>query len=139
MNSRNQILNFLIVLFILAINFELSAQETQTSDLKKFKIVIEKTDNGVKMLSLQGSAWRDLTFNIKNDQSQAIDEFGMTELDKNSTEKDLKLADFLFTITKTEKGIVLKGIEGTAWTDLSFSLGNNERQAIDQLGMKNLN
>jgi hypothetical protein len=45
----------------------------------------------------------------------------------------------LFTITKTNDGIVLKGIEGTAWTDLSFSLSENGRQAIDQFGMTKLN
>jgi len=63
----------------------------------------------------------------------------MTELEKNSSDKDANLADFLFTISKTENGIVLKGIEGTAWTDLTFSLDENGRQAIDQLGMTKLN
>ncbi len=139
MNSKNQILNLLLAFFILAFNSGLFAQEKQTIDLKDFKIVIEKTDNGIKMQSLKGSAWLDLTFSINNDQSQAIDEFGMTELDKRTSDKDLKLADFLFTITKTEKGLVLRGLEGTAWTDLSFSLVKNEKQAIDQFGMTNLN
>jgi hypothetical protein len=139
LNFKNLITNFLIAVFVLAVSSELFAQGKQPIDLKDFKIVIEKTDNGIKLLSYEGSAWLDLTFSINNNQSQAIDEFGMTELDKKSSDKDLKLADFLFTITETEKGIVLRGMEGTAWTDLSFSLSKNEKQAIDQFGMTSLN
>jgi hypothetical protein len=138
-NSKNQIVNLLIALFILVINSELFAQENHTIDLKDFKIVIEITDNGIKMQSLKGSAWLDLTFSIDDNQSQAIDELGMTELDKKISDKDLKHADFLFTITKTKKGIVLRGLEGTAWTDLSFTLAKNKKQAIDQFGMTNIN
>jgi hypothetical protein len=68
-----------------------------------------------------------------------VDEYGMTELKNVSENKDEKLADFLFTITKTENGIELKGIEGTAWAELKFSLDENQKQAIDQFGMTSLN
>ena len=128
----------LVVVFALAVSSELIAQE-KTEDLKVFKIVIEKTNDGVKMKSLKGSAWVETSFKIKNYVPQAIDEYGMTELKKVSSKKDSNLADFLFTITRTEDGIVLKGIEGTAWSDLSFSLAENGKQTIDQLGMINPN
>jgi len=137
-NLKRVIPNLLIVVFALTVNSELIAQEKKSTDLKDFKIVVEKTENGIKMQSINGSAWIDLTFSINNDRPQAIDEYGMAELNKISSKKDSNLADFLFTITKTEKGIVLKGIEGTAWTDLSFSLAENGKQAIDQFGMTNL-
>lgn len=100
---------------------------------------MERNKKGIKIHSLEGSAWIDLTCQIKNNQAQAIDEYGMTELNKVSADKDATLADFLFTITKTKNGIVLKGIEGTAWTDLSFSLPLNNKQAIDQFGLTDLN
>jgi hypothetical protein len=125
--------------FVLTASSELIAQEKKADDLKSFKVVVEKTENGIKMQSVEGSAWIDLSFSLNNDKPQAIDEYGMTELNKISSEKDSNLADFLFTITKTENGIVLKGIEGTAWTDLSFSLLENGKQAIDQFGMTKLN
>ena len=54
-------------------------------------------------------------------------------MDKVSSDKDSNFADFLFTITKTENRIVLKGIDGTAWTDLRFSLAENRKQAIQNL------
>ena len=139
LNIKRLITNLLIAVFVLTASSELIAQEKKSVDLKNFKVVVEKTDNGIKMKSLEGSAWIDLSFSLNNDRPQAIDEYGMTELDKISSEKDSNLADFLFTITKTENGIVLKGIEGTAWTDLSFSIDENGKQAIDQFGMTKLN
>jgi len=114
-------------------------KKKNTNDLKNFKVVVEKTDKGIKLQSIEGSAWIDLSFSINNDRPQAIDEYGMTELNKISSDKDSNLADFLFTITKTENRIILKGIEGTAWTDLSFSLLENGKQAINQFGMTILN
>jgi len=139
LNYKKLLLNLLIGAFILIGSSELLAQEKKSTDLKDFKIIVENTENGIKMKSTKGSAWIDLSFNLNNDQPQAVDEYGMTELDKLSSEKDSNLADFLFTITKTENGIALKGIEGTAWTDLSFSLIENGKQAIDQFGMTKLN
>jgi hypothetical protein len=59
----------------------------------------------------------------------------MTHIDKVSTDKDPKLADFLFTVTKTKDGIALQGIEGTAWKELRFPLQNNRKLSIDQFGM----
>jgi len=118
---------------------ELVAQEKKSTDLKDFKVIIEKTENGIKMKSAKGSAWIDLSFSLNNYRPQAVDEYGMTNLDKVSTNKDKNLADFLFTITKTENGIELKGIEGTAWIELKFSLAENKKQAINQFGMTSLN
>jgi len=129
------ILNLLIVVFFTAASSDLAAQDKNTTDLKGFKIIVEKTDNGIKMKSIEGSAWIDLSFILKNNQAQAIDEYGMTKLNEVSSYKDSNLSDFLFTITKTESGIKLKGIEGTAWTDLSFTLTKNKKQAFDQYGV----
>ena len=137
MNFKRPISVILMALFCLTAKSELIAQEKK-AELKDFKVIVEKTDNGIKMKSEKGSAWIDLSFSFNNDQPQAVDEFGMTELKNVSENKDEKLADFLFTITKTENGIELKGIEGTAWTELKFSLAENKKQAIDQFGMTSL-
>lgn len=107
-------------------------------ELKSFKITIENTKNGLKLFSSQGSAWINLSFSASKEQTRVIDEFGMTQLDNVSSNKDVKLADYLFTITKTVDGIKLTGVEGTAWKELSFSLRANDKISIDQLGMTNL-
>ena len=114
LNFTRLTLNLLITLFVIIASSRLMAQEKKSTDLKDFKIVIEKTKNGIKMQSFKGSAWINLTFSINNNSTQAIDEYGMTTLDQISSEKDVNLADFLFTVSKTENGIALKGIEGTA-------------------------
>jgi hypothetical protein len=138
-NLKGPLLYSLIALFVLIANPELIAQDNKSTDLKDFKLVIETTESGIKMYGIKGSAWIDLFFSIKNDLPQAIDEYGMTRLDNVSSSKDSNLADFLFTITRTNNRIEIKGIEGTAWTDLSFSLAEDKKQAIDQNGMTKLN
>ena len=138
MNFKRPFSMILIALLFLTATSELIAQE-KTTELKEFKIIVEKTDNVIKMKSEKGSAWIDLSFTLNNDRPQAVDEYGMNELITVSKNKDEKLTDFLFTIIKTEEGIELKGIEGTAWTKLKFSLSENKKQAIDQFGMTSLN
>ncbi|MDP5229655.1 MAG: hypothetical protein NWQ38_04625 [Cellulophaga sp.] len=124
---------FLAVLFFTT-STELVAQ-VGSNDLKSFKISIENTNDVIKLTSLEGSAWTDLSFSLKAGKAQAIDEYGMTILNNVATLKDDTLADYLFTITKNSTGIVLKGVEGTAWADLNFSLAANQKKVINQLGM----
>ncbi|MGM0651117.1 MAG: hypothetical protein ACQES1_11515 [Bacteroidota bacterium] len=135
LNFKSPVLNLLIVFLVLTASSELVAQKKSSSDLKNFKLIVEKTENGIKMQSLEGSAWINLSFSLNDDQAQAIDEYGMTDMDDPVANKEANLADYLFTISKTDEGIKLKGIHGTAWTDLSFSLAANERKVIDQNGM----
>ncbi|SHN09048.1 hypothetical protein SAMN04488057_106165 [Cyclobacterium lianum] len=111
------------------------AQERHESDLKDFKITIEMTDKGLKMQSSEGSAWLDLAFSLDYNRPQAIDEFGMTSLDKVPFDTDEKLADYLFTIARTKDEISLVGIKGTAWKELRFHLADNGKQSINQFGM----
>jgi len=123
------------LLFIFATR--LAAQE-KMNELIDFKVIVEKTDDEIKLSSEEGCAWVDLSFSLNNYQPQAVDEYGMTALKNVSELKDENLSDFLFTITTTKDGIALKGIEGTAWTKLNFTLANNEKQAINQYGMTSL-
>jgi hypothetical protein len=138
-NFRKASLILLIFTISLMGCSSLKNKKLKSTNLNHFKLIVEKTNEGIKMQSIEGSAWINLAFSINNYQPQAIDEYGMTELNKISSVKDSNLADFLFTVTKTENGIVLKGIKGMAWTDLSFSLSENGKQAIDQFGMTKLN
>ena len=125
----------LIAVMLLTLSFESMAQEKGSSDFKNFKIRIEKTENGFKMQSLEGSAWIDLNFRTAWNKPRAIDEYGVTKLRKVSTEKDTNLADYLFTITETKDGVKLIGVEGTAWKELIFTLVEDEKQIIDQFGV----
>jgi len=139
LHMKTLIASLLIAVFILTASSELIAQEKKLKDSNGFNIVVENTKNGIKMHSTKGSAWIDLSFNLVENQAQMVDEYGMTSLEESSPEKNSKLADFLFTIAKTENTIIIKGIEGIVWKNLSFSLAENRKQAIDQFGMTKLN
>jgi len=103
--------------------------------IKPFKIQVEKNEKGIKLKCLEGCAWIDLTFDKNNYQPQTVNEFGMVNPDGKQPISDSSLADFLFTISKTEDGIELIGKEGTAWKELKFKLNNYQPQLIDQMGM----
>ena len=134
LNCKKPFLGLLIAILFLT-SSDIISQVKKSADLKDFKFIIEKTDNGVKMKSSAGCAWIDLTFSLDFYSAQAVDEYGMTKLDNVSEVVDNNLADFLFTITKTDKGFILNGIKGTAWTELTFSNSKNVKQMINQFGI----
>lgn len=139
LNFKMLISKITLFIFIFSSTSQLLAQNTKQGDLKDFKLVIENTKTGLNMQSIEGTAWKELSFRLSNNQSQAIDEYGMTDLDQVSPAKDANLADFLFTITKTNKGVELKGIEGTAWETLSLTLSfDGEKFIVDQFGVKTI-
>ena len=61
--------------------------------------------------------------------------FGMAFSQSNPAKNPSK---FLFSIQKTPDGLILKGMEGCAWQNLSFSLAEGGSQVIDQYGMARL-
>jgi hypothetical protein len=124
-----------VAMFVMIFGSQTIVHGQSSADLQEFKITIELTDNGLQLHSDKGSAWIDLSFSIASGELRAIDEYGMTEPGKVSTIKDSKISDYLFTITRTKEGIVLNGLQGTAWKELSFSLHKNEKRSINQLGM----
>jgi len=123
-----------VAMFVMIFASQTIAYSQSSADLQEFKITIELTDNGLQLHSHKGSAWIDLSFSIARGELRAIDEYGMTEQGKVSTIKDPKISDYLFTITRTKDGIVLSGLQGTAWKEMSFSLHKNEKRSINQLG-----
>ena len=125
----------LMALFLTTWSIKAVAQEQGAAAVPQFKITIERTDNGLKLQSHQGSAWKELSFSLSDNQVQAVDEFGMATPEESNAVRDNSYADYLFTVTKTKDGLLLTGIEGTVWTKLSFSLSGHGKQTIDRLGM----
>ncbi len=133
----------LFVIFIKTFDSRPVTQKEKIADLKGFTITIEMTERGVKLHSLEGSAWLDLELYPLTKRALAFDEYGMaaasdsgmTDFVKPVTDFDPNLADYLIAIAKTENGVVLKGLEGTAWKTLSFTLQVGDKQSINQNGM----
>jgi len=125
----------LIAFILLTTSNYLFAQEQKSEELKSFKIQIESSTDGIKMKSFEGSAWIDLSFSMTYNKPEPINEYGMTTLEDSPFASDDSLANYLFTIEKTKKGLVLKGYKGTAWKELSFNLSEKGKQTINQFGM----
>src|SRR5690554_6927811 len=95
--------SFLMLLIFFFVTQKGVAQEQAFTDLKSFKIKIENTKKGITMHSFEGSAWVDLSFSTNKFKPQAINENGMTTLREDTSHTDSELADYLFTIKKTNK------------------------------------
>lgn len=133
----------LIIIFINVFGINRLTSEEKIADLKAFTITIEMTENGVKMQSLEGSAWLDLELYPLTKREMAFDHHGSVSSfsDDSATADfmeiatDSDLANYLITIAKSEDGVVLKGHKGTAWKTLTFSLQVGDKQSINQNGM----
>ena len=115
----------------------LFAQVSKEIKLTDFLVVVQNPDNSIISLECkEGCAWKTLSYTLSgNNNPQAIDEYGMTELDKVNPQKDANLSNFLFTVERKGNKLFFKGVEGTAWTELSFSISPKQEQAINQMGM----
>lgn len=125
-----------LTIFLLITLMSCSSESSKTEP-KPFTIEVVKTDAEIKLKCSNGCDWTELNIIKNNYHPQLVDENGMVDSDKKQSDtKESKIANFLFSITRTEGGISLTGYHGTAWKNLGFSLENNQPQLITQLGMK---
>ncbi|MEO6133177.1 MAG: hypothetical protein ABIQ02_15150 [Saprospiraceae bacterium] len=126
---------FSIILMIVGFSTAYS-QTAGAHELAKFLILVETTEDGIVLTCPEGCAWKQLTFTLKTFNAQPIDQNGMRSVNKADDAQENALANFLFTIKKTQTGVDFEGLIGTAWTKLSFSCPTGGcHQNIDQLGM----
>ena len=97
----------------------------------KFKIILERNKNKVKLKCLSGCAWKELEFST--DRIKYINKYGITNSPKKSND------NFLFSLNLNNQKVNLKGIQGTNWKNLSFSSFKNEGILINRLGMSRIN
>lgn len=131
--------NLFLSNFLISILVVMSCNSTKNiTEIRPFNIQVVKTDKEIKLKCTAGCAWTELNFAKNNYQPQFVDEFGMSDTNskQQSEQTDNNLANFLFSISKTEAGVRLSGEQGTAWKELSFSLKNYVPQIITQMGMK---
>ncbi len=135
MTRKNLFSTCAIAVFFLLPCCTLFSHAKSSDETKDFLIVIEKSNNGIKMQGIKGCSWHELAFTVNDEVPQNINQFGMASFNKTESSNDKELADFLFTITKNNNGIALKGIKGTAWSELTFTLRDNTKQSINRSGM----
>ncbi|APG59832.1 hypothetical protein [Christiangramia salexigens] len=129
-----------IILLISIGLFYISAQaQNDSNKYENFELIIRTSNDQVVLTSKKGSAWKKLTFSTNN-LPQAIDEYGMTVLENkvNKREKSEKtLADYTFILNIEKDEIILKGLEGTVWKELTFPCADNDCDSkINEMGMR---
>ena len=125
---------FLALFVVICLGNSANAQTSCNLEASKFILLVENTEDGVKLTSNKGCAFAELTFSLREGQVQEIDQFGMRSANDKAV-KDKSLASFRFTVKKTKDGFAFEGIEGTSWKKLSFTCPVNTSQLIDQNGM----
>lgn len=137
-SKKSSLLHLIVLAIIMTFSAsDLFAQESKEIKLSEFLLVVQNSDNNkIAMECKEGCAWKTLSYNLSdNSKPQAIDEYGMTDLNKVNPQEDAELSNFLFTIERKGNKLFFKGVEGTAWTELSFSISPQQEQAINQMGM----
>ena len=112
----------------------MNAQATETVTITSFEISITIADDEVLLQGIEGTAWTDLSFLLKQGSDQTINYDGITTIIECNNE-DNKEITYCFTIKRTANGVALTSNYGTAWKELSFSLKNYSTQKIDHHGM----
>lgn len=131
-NSVRSLVSMLLFLLVIGVYAPGHAQESTPSD---FKITIEPTRQGLKMESHNGSAWIDLEFNLGKNELRVVNQYGMTEEGKHISDRNPKFTNYLFAVQRTKNEIILTGIEGTVWKNLSLPVEIHEKVTIDKFGI----
>jgi len=136
-NLKNSSFSHLfITAFVIVIGLSNVSLTKPVKEVSAFSFLVQNTEDGLKLISKSGTAWKEVTFSLEENKSQAINQFGMASIEKEYAPKDSRLANFLFTVKKTKDGLAFEGIRGTAWKNLSFSCDKKGcNQLINQYGM----
>jgi hypothetical protein len=111
----------LTVITFLLTTATLFAQDELVEVPSEFKISIESSKKAIKLVCLSGCNWKELHYRTTSDNIlQAVNRFGMIDLTQRDVIVNDDFNDFLFTIETSVNSIKLKGIEGTAWKELTF-------------------
>lgn len=112
------------------------AQDGKSVKVTPFEIYVTQTNAGIDLICKQGCAWKRLAFNTPNKyKPQGINQLGMTPISA-SEEPDDDNQSFQFTIQKTNEGMSLSSLNGTAWESLSFSIKDGQKRKLTELGVE---
>ena len=131
---------FLILVAVICFGKFVNAQTESASKASNFLLLIENTNDGIKLTSKKGCAFKELSLTLKKGESREINQFGVRgEKAKVRLDDETNFASFRFKITKKNDGtgleVALEGIEGTTWKELSFSIPKSGK-LIDENGIR---
>lgn len=115
--------SLLLVLFLNLSSFQLESPFP-------FNIKIEQGKSHINLLCSQGCEWTNLSFNVKDNVTLKVTQYGITGITDKS-----KSSKFEFHITKKGDTYKLEGKKGTAWTQLNFSCMGDCNGYLDHIGI----
>lgn len=114
-------LKLLLILCLIFISTSTLSQVESAKIPAEFKIKIESTKKTIKLECISGCYWKELHYKTSSANIlQSVNRYGMIDLTEREVLQSEDNNDFLFTIETATNTIKLKGIEGTAWKELSF-------------------
>ncbi|WP_405351397.1 hypothetical protein [Nonlabens sp. Asnod3-H03] len=127
-------INLILILFSSSLLF---SSEKVKNDEKEFLISIEMLENNeLQLVCTEGCAWETLSFTLSNNENdRMVNTYGLNVIENQDTNPNKGLALFLFSVQKSGNGLQLKGIKGTRWTDLNFSLRKDKPASVDNAGV----
>ncbi len=102
-----------------------------------FSFVLESTVEGVKLSETFGCAFKDLSFNLKEHESKAFDQYGMRYIHDKKIKRSTDITPFIIQIKRVQDGFVLKGISGTKFRSLTINCFVGDRIYINSDGIIN--
>ena len=109
--------------------FKKSKDDLTEKEITPFTITVEKNKNAIRLKCETGCKWAHIALDTKTKSKYIINDFGFSEGKTLDTDK------FAFTIEPTTEGVALISLKGTAWVDLSFSIGENNSRRINHEGV----
>ncbi|HEY0047227.1 MAG TPA: hypothetical protein VGB44_10995 [Flavobacterium sp.] len=133
---------FIILLFVafgassnLSAQAEKAAADTQT----KLAIFIKSTAEGITLTCERGCEWKELTVKAADvNNIWAVDQSGLRIIKKEHVPADDSV--FLFTIKHYKDQLLLKGLKGVSWKNLSIKCPESIcTESFDEKGVTQLN
>ena len=100
----------------------------KNTDENLFLVTAEIKGNTIELKCESGCRWSQIEIE-REGKAQIINDFGFSE--GNTLQTDI----FTFSVSQIGSEITLKGIKGTIWNNLKFSLAENKKQAFNQFGI----
>jgi hypothetical protein len=122
-----------------------TASMAQRQDLQHFELEVNlQNDNGLTIRKHIGvTDWDKVSYADSDNDTHTLNHRGLdsdpyTSYPVTDSAKDAAYTPFKFTIKRTGNLVMLVGIRGTAWKDLSFVLPDKNAHAfINEYGMVN--
>ncbi len=128
--SKTWLMTLFILPLIALLFYSFAEREyvEKNTDENLFLVTAEIKGNTIELKCESGCRWSQIEIE-REGKAQIINDFGFSE--GNTLQTDI----FTFSVSQIGSEITLKGLKGTIWNNLRFSLAENKKQAFNQFGI----